>query len=47
MKAVQLSFTKRKLNTLSRELFLEHGWTMPAGLKQSQARDPKNFTLAQ
>jgi len=47
MKAVQLSFSKRKLNTLSRELFLEHGWTMPAGLKQSQARDPKNFTLAQ
>jgi len=47
MKAVQLSFSKRKLNTLSRELFLEHGWTMPAGLRQSQARDPKNFTLAQ
>ncbi len=47
MKAVQLSFTKRKLKTLSRELFLEHGWTMPAGLMQSTARDPKNFTLAQ
>ena len=47
MKAVQLSFTKRKLNTLSRELFLEHGWTMPDGLKQSHARDPRNFTLAQ
>jgi len=47
MKAVQLSFTKRKLNILSRELFLEHGWPMPTGLKQSQASDPRNFTLAQ
>ncbi len=47
MKAVQLSFSKRKLTTLSRELFLEHGWTMPAGLMQSEARDPRNFTLAQ
>ncbi len=47
MKAVQLSFTKRKLSALSRELFLEHGWEMPTGLRQSQARDPRNFTLAQ
>lgn len=47
MKAVQLSFTKRKLTQLSRELYLEHGWTMPDGLKQSHARDPRNFTLAQ
>jgi hypothetical protein len=47
MKAVQLSFTKRKLTELSRELYLEHGWTMPDGLKQSHARDPRNFTLAQ
>jgi len=47
MKAVQLSFTKRKLTELSRELYLEHGWKMPDGLKQSQARDPRNFTLAQ
>ena len=47
MKAVQLSFTKQKLTELSRELYLEHGWTMPDGLKQSHARDPRNFTLAQ
>ena len=46
-KAVQLSFTKRKLTQLSRELYLEHGWTMPDGLKQSHARDPRNFPLAQ
>jgi relaxase-like protein len=47
MKAVQLSFTKRKLTQLSRELYLQHGWTMPDGLKQAHARDPRNFTLAQ
>ncbi|MBA3756240.1 MAG: relaxase [Nitrosomonas sp.] len=47
MKAVQLSFTKQKLTELSRELYLEHGWTMPHGLKQAHARDPQNFTLAE
>ncbi len=47
MKAVQLSFTKQKLTELSRELYLEHGWTMPEGLKQAHARDPLNFTLAE
>ncbi|SFU39236.1 relaxase/mobilization nuclease domain-containing protein [Nitrosospira multiformis] len=47
MKAVQLSFSKRRLIELSRELFLEHGWTMPEGLRHSHARDPRNFTLAE
>ncbi|MGH8763425.1 MAG: relaxase/mobilization nuclease domain-containing protein [Nitrosospira sp.] len=47
MKAVQLSFSKRRLIDLPRELFLEHGWTMPEGLRQSHARDPLNFTLAE
>ena len=47
MKAVQLSFSKRRLIDLSRELFLEHGWTMPEGLKHSHARNPLNFTLAE
>lgn len=47
MKAVQLSFTKRKLMELSRELFIEHGWTMPRGMIDARERDPRNFTLAQ
>ena len=47
MKAVQLSFTKNRLQTISRELFLEHGWRMPRGLANSEKRDPRNFTLAQ
>jgi hypothetical protein len=47
MKAVQMSFDHRKLNTLSRELYLEHGWKMPLGLINSHERNPKNFTLAE
>ncbi|PXX08222.1 hypothetical protein C8R27_14514 [Nitrosomonas ureae] len=47
MKAVQLSFPKKKLMELSRELYLQHGWTMPEGLRQAHARDPLNFTLAE
>ena len=45
MKAVQLSFSHKKLQSVSRELYLEHGWTMPPGLANSKERNPKNFTL--
>lgn len=45
MKAVQLSFSKRKMQELSRDLYLEHGWQMPRGLVNSKLRDPRNFTL--
>jgi hypothetical protein len=45
MKAVQLSFTHRKLQDLSRELYLEHGWRMPDGLSDKSRSDPRNFTL--
>jgi len=44
MTAINLPHFKRKLTRLSRDLYLEHGWTMPAGLAQSQRRDPTNFT---
>ncbi len=47
MKAVQLSFTKRKLNALARELYIKHGWQMPHGLVDPSQRDPRNFTLAE
>jgi len=47
MKAVQLSYTKKTLMEMARELFLDHGWTMPHGLAQSAARDPRNFSLAE
>lgn len=47
MTAVPLPFTKQKLMTLSRELYLEHGWQMPRGMMASEERDPANYTLAQ
>ncbi len=47
MKAVQLSFTKRKMQELSRELYREHGWTMPRGFERTEFRDPRNYSLAE
>ena len=47
MKAILLPYTYYKLRDLSRALFIEHGWTLPRGYMNAQARDPKNFTLAQ
>ena len=45
MKAVQLSFTKTKMQDLARDLYREHGWRMPEGLANKSKRDPRNFTL--
>lgn len=47
LKAVHLPHFKRKLNTIAKHLFLEHGWDLPAGFKDKQKRDPRNFTLAE
>ncbi|MBO6553728.1 MAG: relaxase [Roseitalea sp.] len=47
MKAVQLSYTKRKLLDVGRELYIRHGWRMPHGFIDPRRRDPKNFTLAE
>ncbi len=47
MKAVPLPFTKRALREISRDVFMEQGWTLPRGLMNSQERDPRNFTHAQ
>lgn len=47
MRAVQLSFTKRKLQDLGRELYLQHGWQMPRGFVRQQDTDPRNYTLAE
>jgi hypothetical protein len=47
MRAVNLPHFKRKLTSLSRELFLEHGWTLPEGLRQNGGKNPLNFTLAE
>ena len=45
MTAKNLSHYKLKLRDVSRELYREHGWEMPAGLKDARDKDPRNFTL--
>lgn len=47
MKAVQLSFTKRKMQDLSRDLYRDHGWPMPRGFERTEFRDPRNYSLAE
>lgn len=47
MKAIQLSYSKNKLQEISRELYIEHGWKMPRGLADKSHSDPRNFTLAE
>jgi len=47
MKAIELPFNHLKLRDISRDLFMEHGWTMPRGFVNSEERNPKNFTLAE
>ena len=45
MKAINLPFYKQRLNDVSKDLFLEHGWRLPDGYRDRQNRDPRNFTL--
>jgi hypothetical protein len=45
MRAVNLAHFKNKLTALSRELYLEHGWPLPDGLRQNGGKSPLNFTL--
>lgn len=45
MKAIQLPHYKRKLNSLSKQLFKDHNWRLPVGYIDKQLTDPKNFTL--
>ena len=47
MTARHLSFFKQKLMKVSRDLYLEHGWTMPRGLENAAERNPTNFSLAE
>jgi len=44
MKAINLPYFKMKLKDVSRELYLEHGWKMPAGLMDRKDRNPLNFS---
>lgn len=44
MKATPLNHFKLRLQDMSRELFLENGWTLPRGFVRSSERSPFNFT---
>lgn len=44
MRAINMPHYKTKLRSVSRELYLEHGWEMPRGLQDRRLRDPLNFT---
>ncbi|MEM8750140.1 MAG: relaxase/mobilization nuclease domain-containing protein [Pseudomonadota bacterium] len=45
MKAINLPHFKNRLKNLSRELFLDHGWELPDGLRRDGGKSPLNFTL--
>lgn len=47
MKAINLPFFKTRLNELSKELYLEHDWTLPEGHRTNGWKNPLNFTLAE
>jgi hypothetical protein len=44
MTAINLPHYKRKLNELSKELYLKHGWEIPQGFIDKAYRNPLNFT---
>lgn len=44
MKAINLPFYKRKLNDVSKTLFLEHGWRLPDSFRDRANRNPLNFS---
>jgi hypothetical protein len=47
MTAKQLSFSKMRLMEVSKELYLQHGWDMPRGMIDREARNPLNFSRAE
>ncbi|MGS4884963.1 AAA family ATPase [Roseibium sp. MB-4] len=44
MKAINLPHFKRKLTSLARDLYIEHGWEMPEGFRDAAQRDPLNYS---
>lgn len=47
MTARNLPFFKNRLRDISRDLYLENDWKLPRGLMNTEARDPRNFDLAE
>lgn len=47
MCAVQMSHDRPKLQSLGRDLYIEHGWKMPRGFVNAKERNPRNYSLAE
>lgn len=47
MKAINLSFHKRRINEISRDMFIENEWRLPNGYLNSHEANPVNYTHAQ
>jgi hypothetical protein len=47
MKAINLPHFKNRLKELSKELYLEHEWSLPEGHRENGWKNPLNFTLAE
>lgn len=47
MHAINIAHYKRKLTSLSREIYLEQEWDMPLGFEDKQNRDPNNYSRAE
>ena len=47
MTAINMAHFKYNLRDVSRDLYLENDWKLPKGLMNSQARDPRNYSLAE
>ncbi|MDD2325931.1 MAG: relaxase [Alphaproteobacteria bacterium] len=45
MTAINLPHYKLKLKSISKQLYLKHGWTLPLGLLDRKDRNPLNYTL--
>ena len=47
MRAIQLSHTRQKMQSLARELYVEHDWQMPQGFVSKEFSNPRNYSLAE
>ncbi|WP_299866718.1 relaxase/mobilization nuclease domain-containing protein [uncultured Roseobacter sp.] len=47
MEAINLPFYHNRLTELSKDLFLQHDWRLPDGLRDRENRNPTNFNLAE
>ncbi len=47
MKAINIAHDRRKLNDLSKNLFIEQGWQMPEGFRDKNRKNPLNYNRAE